>query len=78
MILMKLTWPLLRMLLRKLCRRAVTRILDYCLRAGLPEKEIHSLRYALVVLFRILLRLLSERFIQRNTAAIFRPESVSC
>lgn len=78
MILMKLTWPLLRMLLRYIRRQIVTRILDYCWRAGWPEKEIQSVRCALVILFRILLRLLGERFIQRNTAATFRPDNTSC
>lgn len=40
MILRKLTRPLLRMLLRYIRRQIVTRILDYCRRAGWPEKEI--------------------------------------
>lgn len=74
MILMKLTWPLLRMLLRYIRRQIVTRILDYCW----PEKEIQSVRCALVILFRILLRLLRERLIKRNTAATFRPDNTSC
>lgn len=78
MILRKLTWPLLRMLLRYIRRQIVPRILDYCSRAGWPEKEIHSIRCVLIVLFRILLRLLSERFIQCNTAATFRPDNASC
>lgn len=78
MILTKLTWPLLRMLLRYIRRQAITRILDYCRRAGWPEKEIHSIRWALIVLFRLLLRLLSERFIQRHTASSFRPGNASC
>lgn len=78
MILMKLTWPLLRMLMRQLCRRTVTRILDYCRRAGWPEKEIRSIHWALIVLFRLILRLLCERFIQRHTAATFRPDNAYC
>ncbi len=78
MILMKLTWPLLRMLLRYIRRQAITRLLDYCRRAGWPEKEIHSIRWALIVLFRLILRLLSERFIQRGTASSFRPANASC
>ena len=78
MILRNLTWPLLRMLLRYIRRQAITRILDYCRRAGWPEKEIHSIRWALIVLFRLILRLLSERFIQRHTAATFRPDNASC
>lgn len=78
MILMKLTWPLLRMLLRHIRRRIVTRILYYCRRAGWPEKEIHNVRWALIILLRILLRLLRERFIQRNTAAPFSPDNASC
>lgn len=78
MILRKLTWPLLRILLRHLRRRTVTWLLDYCRRAGWPEKEIHSIRRALIVLFRILLRLLTERFIPRNAAASFGPDNASC
>lgn len=78
MILTKLTCPLLRMLLRYIRRQAITRILDYCRRAGWPEKEINSIRWALIVLFRILLRLLSERFIQRPTTSSFRPGNASC
>lgn len=78
MILRKLTWPLLRMLLRYIRRQIVTRILDYCRRAGWPEKEIQSVRCALVILFRLLLRLLSERFIQRHTASSFRPGNAYC
>lgn len=78
MILMKLTWPLLRMLLRYFRRQTVIRILDYCRRAGWPKKEIHSVRCALIVLFRFLLRFLSRRFIQRHTAATFPPDSTSC
>lgn len=78
MILMKLTWPLLRMLLRYIRRRMVTMFLDYCRRAGWPEKEVHSVRWALIVLFRILLRLLRARFIKRNTAATFSPDNASC
>lgn len=78
MILRKLTWPLLRMLLRYIRRQTVTRILDYCRRAGWPEKEIHSLHCALIVLFRILLRLLRARLIKCNAAATFRPDHASC
>lgn len=78
MILRKLTWPLLRMLLRYIRRQIVTRILDYCRRAGWPEKEIHSVRCALIVLLRILLHLLRTRLIKRNTAATFTPDSASC
>jgi len=78
MILRKLTWPQLRMLLRYIRRRVVNRILDYCRRAGWPEKEIHSIRWALIVLFHLLLRLLSERFIQRHTASSFRPGNAYC
>lgn len=54
MILRKLTWPQLRMLLRYIRRQIVTRILDYWRRAGWPEKEIHSIRWALIVLFHLL------------------------
>ncbi len=75
MIFRKLTCPLLRMLLRYIRRQTVTRILDYCRRAGWPKKEIHSMRRALIVLFR---RLLSERFIQRHSASSFRPGNASC
>ncbi|MDH6634360.1 UNVERIFIED_ORG: hypothetical protein M2355_003651 [Lelliottia amnigena] len=78
MILRKLTWPLLRMLLRYIRRRMVTRILDYCQRAGGPEKEVHSVLWALIVLFRLLLRLLRARLIKRNTAATFNPDNASC
>lgn len=78
MILSKLTRHLLHMLLRYIRRQTVTRILDYCRRAGWPEKEMHSVRCALIVLFRILLRLLSERFIQHHTAATFSPDHASC
>lgn len=78
MILRKLTWPLLRMLLHYIRRQAITRILDYCRRAGWPEKEIHSIHWALIDLFRLILRLLSERFIQRETASSFRPGNASC
>ncbi len=78
MILRKLTWPLLRMLLRYIRRLIVNRILDYCRRAGWPEKDIHSVRWALIVLFRILLRLLRARLIKRNTAATFSPDNASC
>ncbi|CAI1006820.1 Uncharacterised protein [Serratia liquefaciens] len=62
----KLTWPLLRMLLRHIRRRTVNRILYYCRRAGWPEKEIRDVRRALIILMCILLRLLMERFIRRN------------
>jgi len=72
MILSKLTRHLLHMLLR------VTRILDYCRRAGWPEKEIHSVRCALIVLFRLLLRLLMARLIKRNASATSRPDNASC
>lgn len=75
---MKLTWPLLRMLLRYIRRQIVNRILDYCRRAGRPEKEDHSVRRALIFLLRFLLRLLGARFIQRNTAASFPPGNASC
>lgn len=78
MILRKLTWPLLRMLLRYIRREIVNRTLDYCRRAGWPEKEIHSVRRALIVLFRILLRLLRARLIKRHTAVTFRPDNASC
>jgi hypothetical protein len=78
MILRKLTRPLLRMLLRYIRRLIVNRILDYCRRAGWPEKDIHSLHCALIVLFRILMRLLRARLIKRNTAATFRPDNASC
>ncbi len=78
MILMKLTWPLLRMLLRYIRRRMVTRILDYCQRAGWPEKEVHSVLWALIVLFRTLLRLLRAKLIKRNTASSFRPGNAYC
>lgn len=74
MILRKLT----RLLLRYIRRQIVTRILDYCRRAGWPEKEIHSIRWVLIVLFRLILRLLSERFIQRHTASSFCPGNASC
>lgn len=77
MILRTLTWPLLRMLLRYIRRRVVNRILDYCRRAGWPEKEIHSARCALIVLFRLLLRLLRARLIKRNAAATSRPYNAS-
>ena len=62
MILRTLTWSLLRMLLRYIRRRVVNRILDYCRRAGWPEKEIHSVRWALFRLFRLLLRFLLTGF----------------
>lgn len=78
MILRKLTWPLLRMLLRYIRRQIVTRLMDYCRRAGWPEKEIQSVRCALVILFRILLRLLWERLIKRHTTATFSPDIASC
>lgn len=78
MILRTLTWSLLRMLLRYIRRQVVNRILDYCRRAGWPEKEIHSVRWALIVLFRLLLRLLRTRLIIRNTTAIFSPDNASC
>lgn len=78
MILMKLTWPLLRMLLRYIRRQIVNRILDYCRRASWPEKEIHSVHWAFIILFRILLRLLRARLIKRDTAAIFHPDNASC
>jgi hypothetical protein len=78
MILRKLTRLLLRMLLRYIRRQIVTRILDYCRRAGWPEKEIYSVRCALVILFRLLLRSLSERFIQGHTASSFRPGNACC
>lgn len=78
MILRKLTWPLLRMLLRYIRRQIVNRILGYCRHAGRPEKAIHRVRWALIVLFRLLLRLLRERLIKRNTAATFSPDSASC
>lgn len=78
MILRTLTWSLLRMLLRYIRRQVVNRILDYCRRAGWPEKEIHSVRWALIVLFRLLLRLLRARLIIRNTTAIFSPDNASC
>lgn len=78
MILRTLTWPLLRMLLHYIRRRMVKRILDYCRRTGWPEKEIHSVRWVLIVLFRILLRLLRARLIKYNAAATFRPDHASC
>lgn len=78
MILRKLTRLLLRMLRRYIRRQIVTRILDYCRRAGWPEKEIHSVRCALVILFRLLLRLLSLRLIKRHTTAIFSPDNAYC
>lgn len=78
MILSKLTWHLLHMLLRYIRRQTVTRILDYCRRAGWPEKEIHSVRCALIVLFRLLLRLLMARLIKRNASATSRPDNASC
>lgn len=78
MILRKLTWPLFRMLWRYIRRQIVNRILDYCRRAGWPKKEIHSVRWALIVLFRILLDLLRARLIKRNTAATFSPDNTSC
>lgn len=78
MILTKLTWPLLCMLLRYIRRQAISRILDYCRCAGWPEKEIHSIRWAPIVLFRLILRLLRARLIKRNAAAIFRPGNASC
>ncbi|CNJ35935.1 Uncharacterised protein [Yersinia frederiksenii] len=78
MILRKLTWPLLRMLLRHIRRQIITRILYYCRRAGWPEKEIHNVRCALIILFRILLRLLRARLIKRNAAATSRPDNASC
>lgn len=78
MILSKLTRHLLHMLLRYIRRQTVTRILDYCRRAGWPEKEIHSVRCALIVLFRLLLRLLRARLIKRNAAATSRPDNASC
>ena len=74
MILRKLTWPLLRMVLRYIRRQTVTRILDYCRRAGWSEKAIHSVRCALIVLFRLLLRLLRTS----HTAAFFSPDNASC
>ncbi len=78
MILRKLTRLLLRMLLRYIRRQIVTRILDYCRRAGWPEKEIQSVRCALVILFRLLLRLLRSRLIKRHTTATFSPDNASC
>lgn len=78
MILRKLTRHLLHMLLCYIRRQTVTRILDYCRRAGWPEKEIHSARCALIVLFRLLLRLLRARLIKRNTTATFSPDNASC
>lgn len=78
MILSKLTRHLLHMLLRYIRRQTVTRILGYCRRAGWPEKEIHSARCALIVLFRLLLRLLRARLIKRNTTATFSPDNASC
>lgn len=69
---------LLTLLLRHIRRRIVNRILCYCRRAGWPEKEIHHVRWALIMLLRILLRLLRERFIQRNAAASFSPDNASC
>lgn len=78
MILSKLTRHLLHMLLRYIRRQTVTRILDYCRRAGWPEKDIHSLHCALIVLFRILLRLLRARLIKRNTASSFLPGNAYC
>lgn len=78
MILRKLTWPLLRMLLRYIRRQTLTRIIDYCRRAGWPEKVIHSIRWALIVLFRLLLRSLRARLIKRNTAATFSPVNAAC
>lgn len=78
MILRTLTWPLLRMLLRYIRRQIVTRILDYCRRAGWPEKEIHSVRCALVILFRVLLHLLREQFVLRNSPASLSPDNASC
>ncbi len=78
MILSKLTRHLLHMLLRYIRRQTVTRILDYCRRAGWPEKKIHSVRCALIVLFRLLLRLLRARLIKRNTAATFSPDNAPC
>nr|VGM56417.1 Uncharacterised protein [Klebsiella pneumoniae] len=77
MLLRKLTWPLLRMLLRQLCRRTVTRLLDYCRHAGWPDKEIQNVRRALIVLFRILLRLLRVRLIKRNRTASFSPDNTA-
>lgn len=78
MILRTLTWSLLRMLLRYIRRQIVNRNLDYCRRAGWPEKEIHSVRWAHIVLFRLLLRLLRARLIKRNTTATFSPDNASC
>lgn len=78
MILRKLTRLLLRMLLRYIQRQIVTQILDYCRRAGWPEKEIPSVRCALVILFRLLLRLLRSRLIKRHTTATFSPDNASC
>lgn len=78
MILSKLTRHLLHMLLRYIRRQTITRLLGYCRRAGWPKKEIHSLRCALIVLFRLLLRLLRARLIKRNAAAISRPDNASC
>lgn len=78
MILRKLTWPLLRMLLRYIRRQTVTRFLDYCRRSVWPEKEIHSIRWAHIVLFHLLLRLLSELFKQRHNASSFPPGNACC
>lgn len=74
MILRTLTWPLLRHIRRQI----ITRILHYCRHAGWPEKEIHNARRALIILIRILLRLLIERFILRDTASAFGHNNTSC
>lgn len=78
MIFRKLTCPLLRMMLRYIRRQTVTRSLDYCRRAGWPENALHSIRWVLIVLFRLSLRLLKTGLIQRHTAASFRPDNASC
>ncbi len=73
MLLRKLTWPLLRMLLRQLCRRTVTRLLDYCRHAGWPDKEIQNVRRALIVLFRILLRFTEGEINKTQQDSLLQP-----
>lgn len=62
MLLRKLLSLLLRRLVLHIGRKVTDWIMYYCRRAGWPEHETRSIRRVLVVLMRILLRLLMERF----------------
>jgi hypothetical protein len=55
------------MLLRHIRRQTVTKILYYCRRAGWPETERHNVRRTIIILIRILLRVLMERFMPPDT-----------